>query len=78
MNKLIKTEGDLKEHFFILTRNNSYNVEDNIKKGVFVDGKIRKETLTSESQGKTVINGRVRQIKFENLGGGVYRAFIDD
>lgn len=42
-----------------------------------VSTKVRKDVLVDERQGKLIINGTVMRINFENIGGGVYKAFLD-
>lgn len=44
---------------------------------VYVTGKVRKEILTDEQQGKFIYKGSVVMIGFKNLGGGVYEAYIE-
>lgn len=74
----IKSADELNEHFFIIAR--KQNKERAIKllnDGVMINGKVRKEVLTSMEQGKITLEGRVLKIQFENLGGGVYRAYVE-
>lgn len=76
MEKAIETGDALMERFFYNGRFGGERAEQMLEKGVFVDGKVRKDILTSTEQGRITIEGRVRQIEFENTGGGVYRAFV--
>lgn len=47
-------------------------------KGLIVSTKVRNELLSSkEHQGKIVIFARVYPFKSENLGGGLWRVFIE-
>jgi hypothetical protein len=46
------------------------------EKGVFVSSTVRKQILISPGQGRVVIGGRVRDIQWESVGGGVWRAYI--
>ena len=68
---LIKSSKDLKNFFFENRKN-----DDNLEEGIMVSGKIRKKILISYDQGKITLEGRVERIRFENLGGSVYRAFV--
>jgi len=76
MEVLIDNGEQLKEWFFAVRKR--YDVQKLWDKGIFVNSKVRKDILIDVSQGKTIIEGRVRQIKFENVGGGVYRAYLSD
>jgi hypothetical protein len=74
----IKSANELNEHFFLIARHQSKERATKLlNDGVMVDGKVRKEVLTSIEQGKIILEGRVLKIQFENLGGGVYRAFVE-
>ena len=55
-------------------RMNDYHFGRCRDEGFMVTTKVRQQFLTSENQGKYIIKGRVEKIKFENLGGGVWRA----
>lgn len=46
-------------------------------KGVMVSTKVRQEVLTSIHQGRFISKGEVVDIKFENMQGGVWRAYVD-
>lgn len=50
--------------------------KETMLKGLYVDSRTRKEIMTNEDQGKIVLTGIVRTIEFENMGGGVYRAYV--
>lgn len=68
----ISTARELKEYFFsICTR------DERLKTGIMVRSKIRLDILTDIDQGKMILNGSVRRISFNSMGGGVYRAFIE-
>jgi hypothetical protein len=44
---------------------------------VNVDNKLRKEVLLSNDISIT-INGKLRKIKFQTIGGGVYEAYLTE
>ena len=44
---------------------------------VNVTTKIRREVMTDELQGRFVLAGRYKKLKFKSLGGGVYLASIE-
>jgi len=71
--QLIRSEKDLRGFFFDVRK-----MPEKIKTGVMVTTAVRKEVLTSIDQGKMILEGRVVMIKFDNLSGGVYRAYILD
>lgn len=71
MTEAIRNAIELKQWFFEI-RNDKKAME----KGIMVVSRVRKELLTSTDQGKTIVEGKVEIIKFENLTGGVYRAYI--
>lgn len=56
-------------------RTSKLNVK-RLEGGVMVNGKVRKDVLTSVGQGTIIINGEVKRISFNNLGGGVYLATL--
>jgi len=45
---------------------------------VNVTAKIRREVMTDEKQGRFVVDGSHKLLKFENAGGGVYIASIQE
>lgn len=47
-------------------------------KGVYVRSKIRVDVLTSEEQGRVIINGTPKRFKFTNKGSGVWLVTIVD
>lgn len=69
----IQTPDELKEYFF-----NVRKIESRLTEGIMVLTSIRKEILTDINQGKMILDGRVEKINFENMGGGVYRAYIGE
>jgi hypothetical protein len=70
--QLIQSEQNLRDYFFAIR-----NEPEKLRKGVMVSTAIRKETLTSIGQGGMVLNGRVIDIQFVDLSGGVWQAYID-
>jgi hypothetical protein len=74
----IQNADDLYAYF----ENNRHDVEDfepgrkRLYGGVLVNTKIRQSFLVDVRQGKITLNGRVREVIFNGLGGGVYRARI--
>ncbi len=79
MDYSIQDAMELYEYFSKLSRANTLNPNgrQHILE-VFVTGKIRKDVMCSVEQGKIILEGRVKRILFENLGGGVYKATVGD
>jgi len=75
MESLIQTGDELKEWFFSTRK--KHNANKLHSKGIYVNTKVRKEILTGINQGYFILEGKIEEIKFEALGGGVYRAFIE-
>lgn len=67
------------EHFF--AANHTYKDSPTCRKalsnGVLVSSKLRKDFLCSESQGKVVLGADVVKLAEQNLGGGVWRLYVD-
>ena len=74
MSKMIQSALELRELFFNYSKSNRSNKL--LSTGVYVDGKTRKSVMISTEQAKITLCGCVYDIEFENLGGGVYRAFV--
>lgn len=75
MEELIKNGFELYEYFMDCSRPEVNNRVSAIPyDGVMVKTKVRSEIMTNERQGKITIKGTVKQIVFDNLGGGVWRA----
>lgn len=74
LEKMIKTGSDLREWYFDVVLKK--DKESILTRGLFVDAGIRREILTGENQGRIILQGKIREIQFENLGGGVYRTFL--
>ena len=70
METLIQTADDLFQYFYGLRKELQ-------RKGVFVGTKIRRNVFVDERQGKIILDGQVKEINFEAIGGGVYRAYIE-
>lgn len=71
MTELIKNKEDLVSYLTTKKICSKYP-----PKSVMVTTKLRKEVLTDELQGKFIHNGLVRDLCFEGIGGGVYKAYI--
>jgi len=70
MKAMIQSGEELREWFFRVRKQN-----EKLAKGVFVSSK--KRHFGSTDQGKIILEGRVENIKFKSLTGGVYQAFIE-
>ena len=79
MVTMIKTGNELYSYFQQLAEKN-LGLGDQAKHSlqVMVDTQVRKQVLCSTDQGKIVLQGRVYKIVFENLGGGVYNATVNN
>ena len=77
MEKAINTGDELIDLFFRYGRFGGFRSESLLEKGILVDSKVRSQILTSVGQGKTTIEGVVKVVNFESMGGGVYRAFVN-
>lgn len=76
--QLIQTQEDLYNHFMFCSRPGVTDyIKNQLLNGVNVTSKIRRDVMTNERQGKITIGGTVKQIVFENLGGGVYLAKVE-
>lgn len=73
IQEAIKNADELRQWFFE-KRNNA----GMLKSGIMVSTKIRRDALTSIYQNKILVEGRTYHLLFENLGGGVYRAYLGD
>lgn len=72
---MVNNAKELREIFFNYSQCNGSRKL--LFKGIYVDGKTRKSVMTDIDQARITLNGWVSSIEFENLGGGVYRAFIE-
>ena len=79
MVTMIKTGNELYSYFQQLAEKN-LGLGDQAKHSlqVMVDTQVRKQVLCSTDQGKIVLQGRVYKIVFENIGGGVYNATVNN
>lgn len=77
MERMIRNAEELMIFFQEIIRVNSKGGKQHPVEAM-VDTKVRKDVLCSVGQGKFVAVGRVRRIGFENLGGGVYKAFEEE
>ena len=78
MKPYIETGEELQQYFWSFRKLSASNFIRYKNEGVMVTAKVRKEYLTSEHQGKITVDGTVWKIDFQNLGGGVYRAFLKE
>ena len=69
----IKTAKELREYFFNIRKR-----ETDMTSGIIVRAGIRRDILTDIDQGKIILDGRVKRITFENMGGGVYRTYVKE
>lgn len=76
MNELIKNADELQEWLCSLNRLNEYHLKRSLNNGVMVSTKVRRDYLCSEHQGKFILKGTSVFVRFENVGGGVYRVGI--
>lgn len=75
-NRRFQTEEHVREWAFSLVRAGGYRLKD-LKQGVYIDSKLRREILTGPTSGKIVLNGRVCQFEFASIGGGVWNVTVD-
>lgn len=77
MKELIRNEEELRDFFFGITNlPNSLRVRPAYNT-VNVGTKVRREVMLSNDQGRIVMDGRVKQIVFKSLGGGVWNASLE-
>ncbi len=75
MSDAIQEAKDLRQWFFDLSKGNDFR---NLRKsGLFVSTKVRRDILLGVDADKITLSGKVQKIQFENIGGGVWRAFVD-
>lgn len=74
MEIMIRSGEEFREWCFNLT--NNYRGKELLSKGLYINAKVRKDILTSTEQARIVLYGQVKQIEFENMNGGVYRAYV--
>ena len=72
-NRLFKSEADVK-HWVMGRR----NVPSELDEGILIDSKLRREILIGENSGRITLNGHVREFKFENLRGGVWKLSLPE
>ena len=72
-HQFIKSWDELKGYFVAIRAD-----KEKLKYGVMMSTSTRREAMTSQDQGKMLLNGNITQISFVNMGGGVYRAYIED
>ena len=54
----------------------SHRAEELRERGIFVTTAVRRGVMVDSSQGRILLDGTFYQVLFENMGGGVYRAYI--
>ena len=74
--EMLQSAKELAEYFYSYSKLSASNFIRYKNKGVMVSTKVRKDFLTSELQGRICIAGTFYTVCFDNLGGGVYRAYI--
>ena len=79
MNYAIKNSDELYNYFGDCRHDveDSYHGKKRLYDGILVSTKIRLSCMIDERQGKVVLNGRVRNIMFKSLQGGVYLATLE-
>lgn len=78
-NRLYKTEQDVLRFFLDMSGHLANNYDKKCKaNGIIIDSKLRREILCGPNSGKMTINGRVENLLFKNLGGGVWNCSITD
>ena len=86
-NRIFKTEADVQRFFLTISgiirasiSRNHINDFDNKTKlnGIMIDTKLRKEILTGPTAGKITIGGRLEQLEFKDLRGGVWNCTVTD
>lgn len=76
MNQLIQNPEQIIEFFSTLNNASPMQIKD-IEKGLLVNSKTIREFLVSEHQGQVIANGKVYDVQFKNMQGGVWKAFIN-
>ena len=71
----IQTLGDLTDWFHSVSKD-THPARRARLAGVLVTAKIRREWMTSTHQNKYIMNGKVTEVEFENLSGGVWKVTI--
>jgi len=74
----IQSAEDLYE-WFHMANNRGKNFKQTIKNmwdGIYVSSAVRREVLLSVDAGKITLDGTVKQIKFQDMKDGVWRAHI--
>ena len=69
----IQSAKELREYFFNIRKRKTF-----MDRGVMIGAGIRRNVLTDIHQGRITLDGRVRMIAFDNMGGGVYRAHVKE
>lgn len=70
----IQTPNDL--HEWLMQASKGTKATKTLQAGIYVSSNIRKQVLLSYDAGKIIINGRVKRVEFQDMKGGVWRAFV--
>lgn len=76
MSQLIENSAEL-TNFFHKYKSLTPLQKKSYDRGVMVSSSVRKEFLTSVEQGRVICDGTSIEIKFKNLGGGVWLAYVE-
>ena len=78
MSDAIKNSDELYNYFGDCRHDveDSYHGKKRLYDGILVSTKIRLSCMIDGRQGKVMLNGRVRNIMFKSLRGGVYLATL--
>lgn len=76
MEPLIRNAAEIVS-FFSKYNTLSHIAKKEYDRGLLVTTEIRKEFLVSTNQGKIVCDGKVVEVKFKNMGGGVWLARVE-
>ena len=71
-NQFMKSWIELRGYFVAIRADKA-----KLETGIMVSTSVRREAMISIDQGKMLLNGNITQISFVNMGGGVYRAYIE-
>ena len=78
MQSLVENGEELYKYFMDCSRPFMIKrVKKVLIEGVMVKSSVRADVLTNDRQGKITVNGSVRQIVFESMGGGVWLAKVE-
>jgi hypothetical protein len=75
---LVRNGSDLRQWFFDVYRMTPFNRDRKLADVPKVTTAIRNEILRGDKTDRITIEGRVRRIKFEFIGGGLWRPKLDE